>query len=144
MKRLLLLISIIALLVPTTVLAYDTPTQGSANATDIILWYGDNLTVNGGITIDGTITVAGLETALTDFLTLFIVALLVALVFWQGTIFLYAVGSVTAIVYGLSLAIPSNSLSLWVAGVAISLIGTYFLYCIVMISFNWAKGKGKE
>ena len=152
MKRTLVLLVILAILLPVPVYAYTPPEQGSENATDIIIWHGDNITIESA-NLTGTITIDSLEDALVaaaeahaaavaeDFLTLIIMALLIALVFWQKTIILYAIGALVTIVYGLSLAQPGAEQSMWMAGVAIAFIGTYFFYRIIMIAFDWVRSK---
>ena len=152
MKRTLALLAILALLIPVPVYAYTPPEQGSENATDIIICHGHNMTIESA-NLTGTIAIDSLEDALVaaaeahaaaiaeDYLTLVIVALLVALVFWKGTIILYAIGAPVTIVYGLSLATPGAELSMWMAGVAIAFIGTYFFYRIIMIAFDWVRSK---
>jgi len=51
MKRTLLLLAIVFALIleggDSFAYAYTPPTQGTDNATDIIIWYGDNLTITG-------------------------------------------------------------------------------------------------
>lgn len=166
--RLLLALSVmLVLFIPLPVSAFTPPTQGSENVTDVIIWYGDNVSIeSANLTIESanlSVSIESLEEALVsaaeaqaealnentsgiaaDYLALFIVALLIALVFWQRSIITYAIGAPVAIVYGLSLAVPSAELSLWVAGVSIAIIGTYFLYQIVMGAFDWLRGKVKH
>lgn len=54
MKRIVLIILIALSLYASPAYAYDPPDQGSDNATDVVLWYGDNLTIED---IQGTISV---------------------------------------------------------------------------------------
>lgn len=156
MKRTLVLIMVASLLLITTpVYAYTPPEQGSANATDIILWHGDNLTIStANVTItsleDAMVAAAEAQAAAINdnnsdiaagYLLLLIMAMLIALVFWQKSILLYSVGGPVAIVYGLSLATADAELSLWLAGVVIAIIGTSFVYQVIKIAFDWVRNK---
>jgi len=143
-----------------TAFAYDSPGQSTDNATDIILWYGDNLTIESG---NLTLTVVGLEDALVEateaqatiitnnqtaianqYLALLVVALVIALVFWQRTLFLYMLAVPVSMVYGLTLAADSdNGSSLWVAGIIIAVIGTYCLFKAVMMGLETYKARQK-
>lgn len=173
MKRLILLLTVIfALTIGASVsFAYDPPSQGTDNATDIIIWHGDNVTVTGlesslsiianalsqqGVPIvisnNVAVTITDLETALTaasealadiiadsiisvaeSFLLFIIVAALLALAFWQKSLFLYILACPVGLVYGLSLASGETPKSpMWVAGVVIAIIGTSCLYKVVI------------
>lgn len=75
------------------------------------------------------------------------VSLVFALVFWQRRIFLYALGMPVGIAYGTSLAvsgISDGSTITWVLGVVIAIIGTYFLYRIIEIGFNWVRSRNND
>lgn len=146
MKRLVAFLVFCILLIPAGVAyAYDPPSQGSDNATDVILWYSDNLTLEAV-----TLTIVDLEDALTTaaeahadtvtdsmadisakWLSFVIVAFLLWLVFWRGGVILYALGVPVAFVYGFVTAGSATVFSpLWVAGVAIGILGLYLLYQI--------------
>ena len=124
------------------VMAYDPPAQGTDNATDIIIWYGDNLTVSGDFTItSGELTITGVEDFLTSVLLLLIVVGITALAFWQKqNIMLWIVACPVAVVYGLTTAAGATiNSSLWVAGIAVAVIGLYCLYKVVMIGLEGFK-----
>lgn len=140
--------------------AFDLPGQSSDNATDVVLWYGDNLTMESG---NLTLTIVDLEDALTaaaeaqaatitdnqttisnQYLALLIVALIIALVFWQRTLFLYMLAVPVCMVYGLSLAANSdNGSSLWVSGIIVAVIGTYCLFKAVMLGLEDYRARRK-
>lgn len=82
---------------------------------------------------------ANLNALIGDVITFLLVVAVIALVISKGSIVLYAVGSPLCIVYGLSRATPDAELSMWIVGVVIAIIGTYFLYQISAIAFNWYK-----
>ena len=146
MKRLLIIALLLLLLLATPVYAYTPPGQSSDNATDIILWHGDNVTIEsanitGGVEITGDVVVTG-EVEITgltesneriaaDFLAFIIVAFIIAIVLAKGGVILYALGVPVALVYGFVTASEQEVYSpLWVAGVAIGILGLYFLYQI--------------
>ena len=81
------------------------------------------------------------NTLVSQIITFLVVALVIGLVFWQRSIVWYSVGAPLCIVYGLSLATPGAELSMWVVGVAIALIGTSFMYQIIMIAYGWVRSK---
>ena len=123
------------------VAAFDVPTQGTDNATDVILWLSDNVTIewSDNLTIE-TVTVEvdidGLtdsnENIAEDYLSFFIVAFLVFIIFKYGNTVLYAFGVPITIVYGFTMAGSQDVYSpLWVSGLFIGLLGLYFLYEIV-------------
>lgn len=138
---------------PSVALAYDPPNQGSDNATDVIIWHGDNET--NVIVWDEPLTVA-LDDTLTvvwdDMFSLALVAFIIALAvsqqkdqFSEKGLFLYIVSAPVAIVYGLSLASGEPVYSfLWVAGVAIAIIGTYFIYKVAVMGFAAIRKRGKR
>jgi hypothetical protein len=77
-----------------------------------------------------------------QFFTLAIVGLVFTLIFWQKSLFLYMLGVPVGIVYGLSLAVTyTTTLSLWVIGVVIAIIGTYFLFKVVELVLAGARSK---
>lgn len=157
MKHLPYLIALfLTLFISSPALSFTPPSQGTDNATDVILWYGENLTIKAH-----DITISGLEDALVaageaqaeiisasnntiagDFTLLFLVALVMTLVFCKSNIFLYSLGAPTGIVYGLFLASGADgNISFWVIGVVIALIGTYCLFRVLYIAFGWGKTK---
>ena len=72
-----------------------------------------------------------LELLRSSFLGLVIVALFIGVVLTKGGVILYALGVPVALVYGLAVAREYEVYSaLWVAGVAIGILGLYFLYQI--------------
>lgn len=148
MKRLLIaLLLLLALpLSVTSAYAYTPPGQSSDNATDIILWHGDNVTIEsanitggveitGDVEITGEVEITGLtesnESIAADFLAFTIAAFIIVIVLIKGGVILYALGVPVAFVYGFVTASEQEVYSpLWVAGVAIGLLGLYFLYQI--------------
>jgi len=135
------------------VFAFTPPSQSSDNATDVILWYGDNVTIESA---NVTLTIVDLEDALTaaaeaqatvitenqssisnDYLALLIVAFIIALVFWQRTLFLYILAMPVCMVYGLTLAADNTTQSsLWVSGIIVAVIGTYCFFKAVMMGIE--------
>ena len=134
MKHLSLLLAILPLLVAYPAFAYSPPGQGTDNATDIILWHGDNVTIESA-NLTGTVEVSGLNDTLddiaADYLAFIVVAFFLVLVFMKQSIILDALGVPVTFVYGLTLASGETVYStLWVAGLAIAIIGLYLLYKI--------------
>lgn len=118
---------------PTPVNAYDPPVQGTVNATDIIIWHGDNAT----IVLDGTITIEGEGEIVDSFLLLFLVVIIVGLAFWQQNLFLFILACPVSIVYGLLTADSATiNTPLWVASIAIVIIGLYCLYKAVILGLE--------
>jgi len=73
----------------------------------------------------------GMSDFIDAFLPLLIIALLLILALWQGIIIIYALVMPVCFVYGFVTASEQEVYSpLWVAGVAIGLLGLYFLYLI--------------
>ncbi len=160
------ILAVLTLGIAIPVYAFDAPTQGTDNATDVVLWYGDNLTLNnvtlnpvqfsGSIYLSNNVTISDLEDSMTtsaeagatiiadalvdvavDYLAFLIVAFLIAIIMKKDTIALNAVGVAVAMVYGLRTAADQVVFSeLWVAGVAIALIGLYFLYRVASAGFS--------
>lgn len=146
MKKFSLLILLLLLLIPAIpTYAFTEPTQGTDNATDIILWAGDNITVS---LTSANITVADAEDALTTaaeagadiiadtmtdiantYLAFLVVAFLIVVIFkWGGSV-LYGLGVPVCFIYGFTTAGSQTVGSpLWVASVAIGILGFYFLY----------------
>ena len=138
--------------------AFDPPEQSTDNATDIILWHGDNLTIasanltieSANITVTGEVEVSGdveltgfvdsMESIAADFLAFVIVAFMIIIVLAKGSVILNALGVPVALVYGFTVASEQDVYSpLWVAGVAIGLLGLYFLYQIATEAIVAAK-----
>ncbi len=162
MIRFLALLSFLALLVASPAFAFTPPSQGSDNATDVVLWHGDNLTLNnvtlnpvqfsGGVALTGNFTVLGFDDAVIaasdnlsvtlknsfedkfdDLLLFLMIAAFAALVFWQKNAFLYLAAVPVLMVYGLSMAAGETVYSSkWVLGVVIAVIGTFCLYRVVV------------
>jgi len=159
MKYIIILLMVItSCLFTAPALAFTPPVQGTDNATDIILWHGDNLTLNnvninplqfsGGVTLSGNFTINDFDDAIlaasdnisvtvvnsfedkfNDLLLFFMIAAFTTLVFWQKNAFLYLVGSVVLMVYGLSFAANTIVMSAsWIAGMMIAVVGTYLLF----------------
>ena len=139
--RVVVFLILAVLLLPLPAYAFDPPSQGTDNATDVILWHGDNATVTiTGLTDAIDDAAATQASTHGDYLSFAIIAFIILMVIWQKSIILYAFGSPAALVYGFLLASGNEVHStLWVSGVAIALIGIYFLYCIVAEGFDWAK-----
>jgi len=148
LKRLLIIIALLSFLLPASIAyAYTPPGQSSDNASDVILWYGDNQTANltiesanltllaDNFTVSGNLTITGLtesnESIASDYLAFLIVAFLIVIVLVKGGVILHALGVPVAFVYGFITA-SENTVSspLWVAGVAIGILGLYFLYMV--------------
>ena len=73
----------------------------------------------------------GMSNFIDAFLPLAIITLLLILALWQGRIIIYALSMPACFVYGFVTAGNQEVYSpLWVAGVAIGLLGLYFLYLI--------------
>lgn len=136
-------LSLMVLLVASPVLAFDTPTQDTTtNATDVLIWYGNNLTIDSA-----NITIENLEDALMALwsnLLSFVLALLVTvLALWsnrphlvnsQKSQFLLLLAVPVDLVYGLALAAGSAVKSpQWVEGVIVAIIGTF---CLVKVVLN--------
>lgn len=67
-----------------------------------------------------------------SYLAFLVVAFILGLIFWKGGIVLKSIGFSVALVYGLTLASSCEIYSaMWVAGVAVALIGLGLLYEIV-------------
>lgn len=65
------------------------------------------------------------------------VLFIIVIVLWQNKTFLTAIGIPVTWVYGFSMAADETVLSdMWVAGIAIGLLGVYFLYKLVMQGFG--------
>ncbi len=146
MKKLLLSALLLALFIPAgTAYAYDTPSQGTDNATDIILWYGDNLTIESA-TVSGEIEITGLtdsnESIAGDFLAFIIVAFIIVIALTKDKDIIDALACPVSIIYGFTLASGQTVYSqLWVAGIALVLIGLYFLFRIVIRGINKRKAQ---
>lgn len=68
---------------------------------------------------------------MTEVLTLVLVLFITILALWQSKVILYALAVPVALVYGFTIAGEQEVYSpLWVAGLAIGLLGLYFLYLI--------------
>lgn len=102
---------ILSLVVAVPALAYDLPTQGSDNATDIILWHGDSANVTlSGFDIETAITDAAtsIVNEVSDSLTTvlgFIVSVLVTfglaiLAYWRGDKPLFFLSGIAFMIYG--------------------------------------------
>jgi len=149
MKRIIITMLIITLtLLATPVLAYTPPEQGTDNATDVILWYGNNMTIaNANLTIIGledAITAAGVAQAqvLVDsqgsntetYLGMVLVVFIIILAFLPFNspamaIFLNSLACLVGILYGLSLAVTQTyGSSLWLSALAIAILGTACLF----------------
>lgn len=132
-----LLCMILSLLPVSTAYAFDTPNQSTDNATDVILWPADDLTVN----VDTTGIEGSIDDSSEQFFIMALTALIIGLVFWQKqSLFLRLAGVPVAIVYGLTVAsVATYTLALWVDGVIIAVIGLYFLYSPALSIIQRAK-----
>lgn len=134
MKILLILLMIVMALIPVSAYAYTPPGQGTDNATDVILWNGDNVTIETA-NLTGTVSISGLnnqlETISEDYLAFVLVAFLIVLALWQGSAVLQGMAVPVSFVYGITRAAEETTYSpLWLAGVGIALIGLYLLFKI--------------
>lgn len=141
MKATFILIVLLLLLIPMPVYAYDIPGQGTDNATDVILWMGDNITIetanltidSGNLTVAGTVEITGLtesnEDIAGDFFSFLIVAFIIVLVLKIGGPVLNSLGVIISFIYGFTLASDQEPYTLlWVAGVSIGLFGLYLFF----------------
>lgn len=137
MKYLLVIIAVIVItLIPTTALAYDPPSQSADNASDVILWLGEDTTIEISGLVDSNEDIAA------DLLSFFIVAFVIIVVLKNNTIVFNAIGTPVSIVYGLTLASENTVYSgLWVAGVSITLFGLVFLYRISLEAVGLLRGR---
>ena len=75
----------------------------------------------------------------------FLIMWMITLTLKHDSLILYAIVSPTSMVYGLSLATDYDVFSyLWYLGIAIALVGMYFLYCISLIGLGWFKARNKK
>lgn len=150
---LIIVISVISGLFALPAMAYTPPGQSSDNATDIILWHGDNLTI---ASVNATVAITGLGGALTaageagaqviadeygsiwDEVLLFVLAgAITVLAFWQREKkdgdFLMIVACPVNMMFGLYLA-SDNTVgeTKWVMGVIITIIGLFCLFAVVL------------
>lgn len=153
MKRLILLIAlvIISISIAVPVMAFTPPTQDSTdNATDVILWWGDNVTItSANLTVtSANITIDNLEDDLTaaaeagadiiagaindlvaNIISLIIALAITGLAFWKNRLFYYIIGVPVDLTYGLSYAATNNVASAqWVMGIIIAVIGISLLF----------------
>ena len=87
--------------------AFTEPTQSTDNATDVILWFGDDITITDlqtAIVAGGTELAAALTATGNQFLTLAIVAFIIGLAYWQHHFILYVLSGMVTVVYGLNTA----------------------------------------
>ncbi len=148
MKRIILLsgllIVFLIILCPLPVLAFSPPGQGADNATDVIVWHGDNLTLDTTGLNDALVDVESTVNNIGEELfALLVVGSIMALIFWQRNLFLFILGAPVAIIYGLTLTGPSPDWSLffWIAGVIIAIIGTYCLFKAAMLGLENIRGR---
>ena len=131
------------------VMAFTEPGQGTDNATDVVVWYGDNQTIvvedlEAGID-SGAAVIADAHTATgNQFLTLAIVALIVASAFAVRSLFLYIICCPVAVIYGLTTASDATAgSSLWAAGIVITIFGLYCLTKPIEAAWqSWESRKG--
>lgn len=159
MNRLWSLLIILTLLIAAPAYAFTPPSQGTDNATDVILWNGDNVTVEsanvtgtanltGSITIDaGTVTIDGLETVLQDYLLFAIILSFMVVVFTvkykgQPHPFLNLMAFPLLLFYGISLTSGYDMFTAWwTAGTMIAILGTF---CLIRVAVNaWTSRKKK-
>ncbi len=139
------------------VYAFDPPTQGTDNATDVILWPGDTVNVTANTILQGsvyvtsnasiyiedvveaelegevTVEVTGLEDFFDDiFLFIVIAAISAYAILKKDAVFAKIITSPLLIAYGARLAVTDTVYStLWMAGVVIALIGTSLLFKVI-------------
>ena len=119
MKKTALIIATIALagfLVTSPVYSYTPPAQGTDNATDVILWYSDNITIESA-NVTGTITVSvdmsevgnagdavadGMTSILESLLPVFLLVFVTVLAYWHRERYLYVPTAFGLIAYGFS------------------------------------------
>lgn len=138
MKYLVIVAVLLLALLPTSVMAYTPPSQSSDNATDVILWNGDNVTIEsanltGTVSLSGTLAVTDLndtvEDIADDYRSLLMVAFIVILALVTKSIVLKGLACPVCFVYGLTVATGNNTYdTMWTAGVGIAILGIYFLF----------------
>jgi hypothetical protein len=125
MKKLILISSLIlAVSLPLPVFGFNPPSQSSDNATDVVLWHGDNLTIQN-ISGELTLNVTGLQLSLSDIGNkidtntksinseidnqmkkmglFFLLCFIVILGFWRGDRVMLVIGGFGMAIYGFSL-----------------------------------------
>ena len=130
----------------TPAFAFTPPSQGTANATDVVLWHGDNATVNmPDLTTAAEAGAQVIADALIDFLDGLIAFLLVIAITAFALIkgdpqrapFPYLLAVPVNLVFGLiyaSVKVPASSE--WVEGVIVAIIGTYLLVRVATSQFD--------
>ncbi len=150
--KVLMAVALLLILTATPAEAFTMPTVNAENVTDVMLWVGDNLTLQsvtvngqlsgsanltGNVTSDiiltGEVTIVGLTDSLEDiaasFLAFLMVVFFIILVIIKRSIVLTGLACPVALVYGLLFASNQTVYSAeWVSGVAIAVLGIYFLY----------------
>ncbi len=143
-----LVIALLSVLMISTapVYAFDPPAQdSSANATDVILWSGDNITISitsGNVTvpnlqesmeaaIDKLIT--GLRSLMNTAVSLGIIVLSIILAFWHRDPWAYLTAGILTLIYGIGYWGTSHLTAVLIVG--------FSLYLFVKM---WDKKEGKK
>jgi hypothetical protein len=141
MKKAIVLLALLAVLIPAgSAFAFDPPAQSTDNATDVVVWHGDNLTIN-------SVAITGLtdsnEKIADDYLSFIIMAFIVILALTiKGNAGLVVSGIAVPVtmVYGFRMASEYVVYtSLWMMGLCIGLGGVFFLFKLVMQGFSKKK-----
>jgi hypothetical protein len=150
----LLSIMVIAIMA-TPALAFDPPPQSGSDATDVILWYGENFTIKAGyITADITIApfsaninmpeleqtlinvverwqelqLQNNRTLLLEVISFLWILIIIFLAFWHRDKWLYVIAGFSTLLQGFSLWTTDWKMSIFVA-----LVG---LYCFIKLGEN--------
>jgi hypothetical protein len=138
MKRLILLISLlVAMIIPGNVLAFDPPVQDtSENATDVILWLSDNITIesisgNLALTIEGLNDAVNISTVsireeiasqVQGFIVFILLLFIIILGFWRFDRVMLLIGGLGLMLYGFSLWNAIQWLSI------IAFVGGFYIF----------------
>lgn len=134
-KRRIILASVLGVLaVVMTVrvaLAFTEPIQGADNATDVVVWYGDNLTITD---LEDILTSAGeasaqvladeAESIFADIMGIFLTCFLIWLAVTDGAPVLYFIAGLVCMIYGFNYWDTSEalSISLVLAGIVMGFV----------------------
>lgn len=129
MKRITVVLLALIMIMPAALpaRAYSPPAQGTDNATEVIIWHGDDMTVN--------VDTSGIENVISDeseeIFLLLLTGLIVGLALWQrkSSPFLALLGVAPAVIYGLTVARDMDTTrAFFVDGATIAVFGFYLLY----------------
>lgn len=126
MKKLVIIVSLLlAILLPGQVFAFDPPLQDtSANATDIILWHGDDATIN--LNTDGLEDIIGVSVASIIGFCLLLVIVIIG--FWRYDRLMLIIGGFGFVIFGFSLWS-----SIWYLSITTVIAGIYMVFKAFML-----------